>query len=129
MMNRHLHTTLILTGDNEEVTNVTHKKATELFGGLVTNIIKSANCYCSFMVAPCGIHVDTKEELEFKTKLDEFIKWMETHNIDGTENDFYDENSISFNCSYVEVCHHLDDGGAFISKKDKKGAVVSRATE
>lgn len=129
MMNRYLHTTLIFTGNNEEVTNTVHKKATELFDGLVTNIIKSANDYCSFMVAPCGRHVDTNEELEFKSKLNKFVNWMETHNIDGSENEFYDEESITFNSSFVEVCHNLDDGGAYVSKEDKKGAVVSRATE
>lgn len=129
MMNRYLHTTLIFTGDNEEVTNIVHKKATALFGSLVTNIVKSVNDYCSFMIAPCGRHVDTKEEIEFKSKLDDLIKWMETHNVDGSENEFYDEESITFNSSYVEVCHHLDDGGAYVSKKDKKGAVVTRATE
>ena len=94
------HAIIVTTWDIEKL-EVARKKAKELFGKMVSKIVKSElNGYCSFFIPPDGSKegwADSERGDENRKKLIEFIETLG-----------HDDGSSSYD--YVEVFYGDDEG-------------------
>ena len=106
------HNAIVCTSDFEEIINLVHKKAFEIFEGKVTNVVGGCtNGYSSFLVVPDGSKEDQDTSDEWDNKRDEFIEWINGYIF--TDGEFKNE-ELNIYLDYVELSFGGDYEGANI---------------
>jgi hypothetical protein len=76
---------LVVSAEKEELINQSHAKAVEIFGELVSNIVRSSvTGLCSFFIAPDGIK-GSSGSADGDSQRVQYIAWLEKNCQEGTQ--------------------------------------------